>query len=25
MLLYILIFKFLDSKLEDKIFCPAWW
>jgi hypothetical protein len=22
--LYILIFKFLDSKLEDKIFCAKW-
>ena len=22
--LYILIFKFLDSKLEDKIFCTKW-
>ena len=25
MLLYILIFKFLDSKLEDKRFCTEWW
>jgi len=24
-LLYILIFKFLDSKLEDKRFCTEWW
>jgi len=23
--LYILIFKFLDRKLEDKIFCTEWW
>ena len=23
--LYILIFKFLDSKLEDKRFCTEWW
>ena len=22
--LYVLIFKFLDSKLEDKIFCTEW-
>jgi hypothetical protein len=22
--LHILIFKFLDSKLEDKRFCPEW-
>jgi len=24
MVLYILIFKFLDSKLKDKIFCTQW-
>jgi len=23
--LYIVIFKFLDSKLEDKRFCTEWW
>ena len=23
-IMYIVIFKFLDSKLEDKIFCTEW-